>query len=96
MKKAFAIALAALLLCAALTGCGGKLHFERPARQGYSLYADYYWYELGDIICIGDTQTQYYCFPRGAVPVAKARLATEELYRLCRRGGRRGGRRRAG
>ena len=70
-----------------LTGCDGKLSFRRPAKQSYSLYADYYWYELGDIICIGDTQTQYYCFPRGAVPVAKARLATEELYRLCRRGG---------
>ena len=70
-----------------LTGCDGKLSFRRPAKQSYSLYADYYWYELGDIICIGDTQTQYYCFPGGAVPVAKARLATEELYRLCRRGG---------
>ena len=70
-----------------LTGCDGKLSFHRPARQSYSLYADYYWYELGDIICIGDTQTQYYCFPKGAVPVAKARLATEELYKLCRRGG---------
>ena len=67
-----------------LTGCGGKLHFERPAKQCYSLYADYYWYELGDMICIGDTETQYYCFPKGNVPVAKARLATEELYKLLR------------
>lgn len=68
-----------------LTGCDGKLHFERPASQCYSLYADYYWYELGDIICIGDRETQYYCFPKGDVPVAKARLATEELYKLLRR-----------
>ena len=68
-----------------LTGCDGKLSFRRPAKQSYSLYADYYWYELGDIICIGDTQTQYYCFPKGPVPVAKARLAAEELYKLCRR-----------
>ncbi|MBE7004642.1 MAG: hypothetical protein E7425_10265 [Ruminococcaceae bacterium] len=67
-----------------LDGCGGALHFERPAKQCYSLYADYYWYELGDIICIGDLETQYYCFPTGNVPVAKARLATEELYRLLR------------
>ena len=67
-----------------LTGCGGKLRFERPAKQCYSLYADYYWYELGDMICIGDTETQYYCFPKGNVPVAKARLATEELYKLLR------------
>ena len=67
-----------------LTGCGGKLDFFRPARQSYSLYADYYWYELGDIICIGDRETQYYCFPKGGVPVAKARLATEELYKLLK------------
>ena len=74
-----------------LTGCDGKLRFHRPARQSYSLYADYYWYELGDIICIGDTDMQYYCFPKGPVPVAKARLATEELYKLCRRGGKKDG-----
>ena len=67
-----------------LTGCDGKLDFFRPARQSYSLYADYYWYELGDIICIGDRETQYYCFPKGNVPVAKARLATEELYKLLK------------
>ena len=67
-----------------LDGCGGKLHFARPAKQCYSLYADYYWYELGDMICIGDTETQYYCFPKGSIPVAKARLATEELYKLLR------------
>jgi len=67
-----------------LTGCGGKLRFTRPAKACYSLYADYYWYELGDVICIGDRQTQYYCFPRGGVPVAKARLATEELYKMLR------------
>lgn len=67
-----------------LDGCGGKLHFERPAKQSYSLYADYYWYELGDMICIGDLDAQYYCFPKGNVPVAKARLATEELYKLLR------------
>ena len=67
-----------------LDGCDGKLHFERPAAQCYSLYADYYWYELGDIICIGDRETQYYCFPKGKVPVAKARLATEEQFKRLR------------
>ena len=67
-----------------LDGAEGKLHFVRPANQCYSLYADYYWYELGDIICIGDQNTQYYCFPKQATPVAKARLATEELYKLRR------------
>ena len=68
-----------------LDGCEGKLHFERPARLNYSLYADYYWYELGDIICIGDQEIQYYCSPPAGTPVAKARLATEELYKLQKR-----------
>ena len=68
-----------------LTGCSGKLRFERPAKQNYSLYADYYWYELGDIIGIGDRDVQYYCFPEEGVPVAKARLATEEAYKLLRK-----------
>lgn len=68
-----------------LDGCDGRLHFQRPARLNYSLYADYYWYELGDIICIGDRDTQYYCFPPKGTPVAKARLATEELYKLQKR-----------
>ena len=67
-----------------LTGCQDRLHFERPAKACYSLYADYYWYELGDIICIGDDQVQYYCFPQTSVPVAKARLATEERYKMLR------------
>ena len=67
-----------------LTGADGKLCFTRPAKQSYSLYADYYWYELGDMICIGDTETQYYCFPKGPVPVAKARLAAEELYKIIK------------
>lgn len=48
-----------------------------------SLYADYFWYEIGDVICIGDNGTLYYCFPKeGGDVVAKARLATEELYKL--------------
>ena len=68
-----------------LTGCEGKLNFELPAKQSYSLYADYYWYELGDIICIGDREALYYCFPQDNTPVAKARLATEELYKLVSR-----------
>ena len=34
------------------------------------------------VICIGDQEIQYYCFPPKGTPVAKARLATEELYKL--------------
>lgn len=69
-----------------LTGIDGTssagLNFRSSARAQYSLYADYFWYELGDVICIGDPNTLYYCFPPAEVPVAKARLAQEETYKI--------------
>lgn len=66
-----------------LTGCDGKLHYTQSPGVSYSLYSDFFWYEIGDVICIGDTKTQYYCFPKDCGDiVAKTRLATEELYKL--------------
>lgn len=66
-----------------LTGCEGKLQYHQKATTSYSLYADYYWYEIGDVICIGDNNVSYYCFPKEAGDVvAKTRLATEEMYKL--------------
>lgn len=65
-----------------LTGCDGRLHYTQKAQACYGLYADYYWYELADTICIGDNERLYYCFPKGGDVVAKTRLAVEELYKL--------------
>lgn len=65
-----------------LTGCDGKLHYTQPPQVSYSLYADYYWYEMADVICIGDSQVHYFCFPKNGESVAKIRLATEEMYKL--------------
>ena len=67
-----------------LSGCDGKLDFSLSVKKSYSLYADYFWYEIGDMIAIGDGEMQYYCFPQVDTPVAKARLATEELYKWDR------------
>ena len=68
-----------------LTGCEGRLSYHQSPAASYSLYADYFWYELGDMICIGDGTTLYYCFPQGAGDVvAKTRLAAETLYALQR------------
>ena len=68
-----------------LTGCNGKLNYSQKPTVSYSLYADYYWYEIGDVICIGDNQVSYYCFPKeGGDIVAKTRLATEEMYKMAR------------
>ena len=65
-----------------LTGCDGKLHYEQGPLACYSVYSDYYWYELGDIVCIGNHDALYYCFPKGGDVVAKTRMAAEELYKL--------------
>ena len=66
-----------------LTGCDGKLDYKQSVKASYSLYADYYWYEIGDMICIGDMKTLYYCFPQDSGDVvAKTRLAAEELYKM--------------
>ena len=66
-----------------LTGCDGKLDYTQKPQSCYSLYADYYWYEMADCVCIGDNEVHYFCFPKKeGVSVAKLRLATEELYKL--------------
>ena len=65
-----------------LTGCDGKLEYTQGPLSCYSLYADYYWYSIADVICIGNNDVLYYCFPKGGDVVAKTRLATEELYKM--------------
>ena len=68
-----------------LTGCDGKLDFTLKPQSSYSLYADYYWYEIADCICVGDNEVHHFCFPKDeTVSVAKLRLATEEMYKLSK------------
>ncbi len=65
-----------------LTGCDGRLDYHQKPLNCYSLYADYYWYEIADTICIGNNDVLYYCFPKGGDVVARTRMATEEMYKL--------------
>ena len=66
-----------------LVGCDEQLNYSQSARSSYSLYADYYWYEIADVICIGNTDCLYYCFPKCDYDVvAKTRLAAEEIYKM--------------
>ncbi len=66
-----------------LTGCDGKLDYSQKPQSSYTLYADYYWYEIADCICVGDNEVHHFCFPKDqTVSVAKLRLATEEMYSL--------------
>ena len=69
-----------------LTGCDGKLEYSQGPLANYGLYADYLWYEIGDVICIGNHEVLYYCFPQNSGDVvAKTRIAAEELYKLKKR-----------
>ena len=65
-----------------LTGCDGKLDYVQKPQVHYSLYADYYWYEIADVICLGDTEVHHFCFFKNGESVAKIRLAAEEMYKL--------------
>lgn len=68
-----------------LTGCDGKLEYRQKPLSSYTLNSDYFWYEIGDVISIGNRDCLYYCFPQveGDV-VTKARLATEELFKIIK------------
>ena len=66
-----------------LTGCDGQLQYTQAPDFSYCLNADFYGYELGDVISIGTSKMLYYCIPKARdLPVAKARIATEELYKM--------------
>ncbi len=64
----------------------GEIQFTQPPLASHSLCADYYWYEIGDMIGVGNSDVQFYCFPQGGADVVtKTRLAAEELYKLKKR-----------
>lgn len=68
-----------------LSAFDGALTYHQPAKRNYSLCSDYFFYEIGDVICIGDDDMRYYCFPKEKDVVTKARIATEELYKIINR-----------
>jgi len=66
-----------------LSGCDGKIDFHQKPAASYTLNSDFFWYEIGDVISIGNMDVLYYCFPKTKGDfVAKTRLATEELYKI--------------
>ena len=60
----------------------GKIIFEQKPKYTYTLNADFYWYEIDDIVCIGNMDVSYYSVPKNNKCVAKMRLFAEELYKL--------------
>ena len=67
-----------------LTSQNGKLKYTQPPTASHTLNSDYFWYEIGDVISFGDKKGLFYCFVKDGVPVAKARLATEEMFKLAK------------
>ena len=67
-----------------LQGADGDLSYQQSPLSSYSLNSDFLWYEIGDVIGIGDSKRLYYCFPKTESIVAKARFATEELYKMVK------------
>ncbi len=61
------------------------INFNQPPLATHTANCDYYWYELGDVIAIGNEKILYYTFPiNQKVPVYKVKLATEEIYKKAK------------
>ena len=61
----------------------GELIHEQKPLFSYSINADFFWYEIGDVVYIGNTDIIYCCVPKDVRNVvAKTRLAAEELYKI--------------
>lgn len=65
-----------------LIGCDGELNYEHKPLSSYSINCDFNFYEIGDVISFGNHEALYYCIPKENFPVAKARLAAEELFKI--------------
>ena len=60
----------------------GEIDYKTSPLDNYSLSSDIYWYEMGDMISIGDDRRIFYLFPpKEYKVVTKARFATEEFYK---------------
>ncbi len=67
-----------------LIGCDGKLHYIHTPLATHSIVADFFFYETEDMVCIGDKELLYFCYPEDQSKdiVYKMRLAHEELYKI--------------
>ena len=69
-----------------LTGSDNQIDYTHKPLASHSICADFNFYERGDIIALSAPECIYYCFPKDqTTPVAKARLAHEEIYKMARK-----------
>ena len=67
-----------------LTGADGEIDYTHKPLTAHSVCADFNFYEVGDIIALSAPECIYYCFPKDqTTPVAKVRLAVEEIYKIA-------------
>lgn len=60
----------------------GAVRYTQSQKKSHTINCDFFFYEIGDVVNIGDLENQYYCFPKDkSVSVYKIRLAAEELYK---------------
>lgn len=68
-----------------LTGCDGKLDYRQSSDSMYTCEAIPYWYQIDDVIGMGDKRALYYAFPTEQKQVVgKVKLATEEIFKIIR------------
>ncbi len=66
-----------------LLGKDGAYEYTQSPLSSYTVNSDYFFYEIGDVISIGNKRHIFYCFPKGKhAIVAKVKLAAEELYKI--------------
>ncbi|MBE6548556.1 MAG: 1-acyl-sn-glycerol-3-phosphate acyltransferase [Ruminococcaceae bacterium] len=67
-----------------LTGCAGEIDYLHSPKASYSICCDFNFYEIGDVIAVGNQKAIYYCFPKNPdTMVSKVRLVAEESYKLA-------------
>ncbi len=69
-----------------LVSSDGSIDYKQSANISYTINSDFFWYQIADTVCIGDYKEQFYCFFKEKKDLAaKARLATEEMYKILRK-----------
>ena len=66
-----------------LTGCDGKIDHRQSSKSMYTCEATPYWYEIDDVIGMGNNRALYFAFPTERKEVVgKVKLAVEEIYKI--------------
>jgi hypothetical protein len=66
-----------------LSGCDGKLDYRQSSISMYTCEATPYWYQIDDVIGMGNNRALYFAFPTEQKHVVgKVKLAVEEIYKI--------------